>query len=61
MQTWEYHVTTIDLSPSIVSELKSFLADAGSKGWELVTVTQIQGHAGPISVLVTMKRPAASI
>ena len=60
MQAWEYHVTTLVLNPELSSELQSFLTDAGTNGWELVTTTQIQGHMGAIKLLVTLKRPRQS-
>ncbi|MBK8094967.1 MAG: DUF4177 domain-containing protein [Verrucomicrobiaceae bacterium] len=43
-------------------EIKTFLADAGANGWELVAVTPIDGqHNGGTQVLmVTLKRPKAA-
>ena len=67
MTTWEYHQATFGIREGMLSqlnlredEIKAFLADAGSKGWELVTITPIDGKSdGTQMLIVTLKRPIA--
>lgn len=69
MTTWEYHQATFGIREGMLNqlnlreeEIKAFLADAGSKGWELVTITPIDGKAdgGTQMLIVTLKRPKAA-
>ncbi len=63
---WEYHMVSFCIREGMLNslnmredEIKSFLADAGAKGWELVSITPIQGKGscGTYSLLVSLKRP----
>lgn len=63
---WEYHMASFGIREGMLNslnmredEIKSFLADAGGKGWELVSITPIEGKndAGTQILLVTLKRP----
>ena len=69
MTTWEYHTSTFGIREGMLNnlnlreeEIKAFLADAGAKGWELATITPIdgKGSGGTHSLLITLKRPKAA-
>lgn len=63
MQQWEYHVELVDIGgfwgpnvdPSIISRMFN---KAGSDGWEMVSIVDINsGHGQSSRLLVTFKRP----
>jgi hypothetical protein len=66
---WEYHMASFGIREGMLNslnlredEIKAFLADAGAKGWELVSITPIDGknEGGTQLLLIALKRPKAA-
>lgn len=62
---WEYHTSSFSIREGMLNqlsiphdEIKTFLNDAGDKGWELVSITPIEGkgQGGTHALFVTLKR-----